>query len=530
MEVVNLTFEQAKIIDQRTIEKGVPEKILMGLASQSACITLQHLNLLKDSYFYIFLCGSGNNGGDGFALAYLMISSLYVKPNQIKVFYNPPKTESSQFYFDLLKQTVILHPLEEFLGNTFKQEELFLYKHIIFIEALLGSGQKDLPKEPISHILKKIQLYKQQFPITHIAMDIPAGLSEEYMNLNSNEFLNFFDLPIPDLIFSFGLPKLALSIHPKIHAKATIYHLPCGFDPVVQNEVINSSTKFLNLEKTDNFSFLLKEKFDHKYSSGYGWLFSGSKNLEGASLLASKAFFYSGGGILHLIHFSSEKEIFLNSDPSIIFRTIDIFIDQYRYLKLPNCIAIGSGVLPKDIETYKDFFIKFFQYLSQQQNVPIIILDAYATKFILDQEYPETLRKYTILTPHIGEWKELGGAFPYLVKNWQSILEFHHQLRCSILIKGSISFFLPYPFENYKNKVFLWKYQNQHLAVAGSGDVLVGLFLRIFSKLNSNNFSENLVFAIRTVLSLQNMIAFETSTSFEQLQNIKEFLKNEVSL
>lgn len=525
---VNLTFQQVKTIDQQTIERGITEQILMGLASQSACITLQHLNLLNKNCYYIFLCGSGNNGGDGFALAYLMLSSLLVKPNQLLVFFNPPKSKSSQYYFDLLKRNMVVQPLEEFLQEPLKEEELFQYKNIVFIEALLGSGQKDLPKEPLWSILKKIQFYKNKLPnAIYIAIDIPAGLSEEYKN--PKEFFDFFTLPIPDFIFNFGLPKLALSIHPKISAKAKIYSLPCGFDPEVQKNVIESNPMFLEIRKTNDFSFFLKEKYDHKYSSGYAWLFSGSKNLEGASLLAGKAFFYSGGGILHLIHFTNEKELFLTLEPSIIYRHIDSCKEQYQNLKLPSCIAIGCGVLPEDIENNKAFFIEFFKYLSQCEKQPIVILDAYATKLILDPEYPEKLKQFTILTPHIGEWKELGGASPYIVKHWDSILNFHKQLNCSILIKGSISFFLPYPFETLKNKIFLWKYQNEYLAVAGSGDVLIGLLLRLFSKISLENFPENLVFAIQTVLSLQNEIASQSSTSFEQLQKIKEIV-NEVLL
>ncbi|MFN3246849.1 MAG: bifunctional ADP-dependent (S)-NAD(P)H-hydrate dehydratase/NAD(P)H-hydrate epimerase, partial [Leptonema sp. (in: bacteria)] len=58
-----ITFEQAKLIDKKTIEKGVDEKILMGLASQSALISMMHLNLVSKNYLYLFLCGSGNNGG-----------------------------------------------------------------------------------------------------------------------------------------------------------------------------------------------------------------------------------------------------------------------------------------------------------------------------------------------------------------------------------------------------------------------------------------------------------------------------------
>lgn len=527
MEMNFITYRQAEEIDQKTIEKGIPEKILMGLASQSAFITMLYLNLIKKQNFYIFLCGSGNNGGDGFTLAYLLLSSLKVKKKQIEIFCSQPKKETSQYYQNLLlNYKKSFYSLEDFISKFQINALISKYKKIIFIEALLGSGQKDLPKEPILQILKKLKKFKEIYKkkIIHIALDVPAGLSEEYQNFNSRSFLDFFDLPIPDFIFNFGLPKFVLGIHPKINAYSKIYYLPCGFDPKVEKEVVKNNTQFIQLKKTKNFEFLYKQKEDHKYTSGYGWIFAGSKNLEGASLLASKSFFYSGGGILHLIHFSKEKEIFLKFDPSIIYHHINEFKENYQNLKIPNCIAIGTGISSEDFKNYKFFFINFLKYLSKLENLPVILLDAYSTKLILESEYPENLKKYTIITPHLGEWKELGGAFPYLVKNWDLILEFHKKMNCSVLIKGSISFFIPYFFKE-ENKVYIWEKQNQNLATAGSGDILIGILCRYFSKMDNQKFPEFLLKGIELILSLQNEIAKDFSTSYEHLQKLKEFFR-----
>lgn len=527
MEMNYITYKQAEEIDKKTIERGIPEKILMGLASQSALITMLHLNLINKRNFYIFLCGSGNNGGDGFTLAYLLISSLKVKSDQIEIFCSQPKKETSQYYQSLLfKIEKKFYTFEDFLKNFQIDPLLNQYKKVLFIEALLGSGQKDLPKEPILQILQKLKKFKEIYKknIIHIALDVPAGLSEEYQNFSSRSFLDFFDLPIPDYIFNFGLPKLVLGIHPKINSYSKIYYLPCGFDPKVEKEVVKNNIQFIQLKKTKNFKFLYKQKEDHKYTSGYGWIFAGSKNLEGASLLASKSFFYSGGGILHLIHFSEERDIFLKYDPSVIYHHIDYFKENYQNLKIPNCIAIGTGISPEDYKKYKFFFINFLKHLSNLKNPPVILLDAYSTKLVLESDYPENLKQYTIITPHLGEWKELGGDFPYLVKNWDLILEFHKKLNCSVLIKGSISFFIPYRFKEEK-KVYIWKKQNQNLATAGSGDVLVGTLCRFFSKIENQKFSEFLLKGIKTILSLQNEIATDYSTSYENLLKLKEFLK-----
>lgn len=520
MEINLITFEQAKQIDEKTIQKGIEEKILMGLASQSACITLQHLNFIHRDYHYIFLCGSGNNGGDGLALAYLLLSTTIVKPEQIFIYLkDSPKSHASQFYYELLKQNdIAIYPLEEFL-----QKDINLDKKNLIFEGLLGTGQRDLPRSPYKEILLRIKDIKNRNiqSVLHIALDLPAGLSEVYSEDNEESYINFFGLPIPDYILNFGLKKLAL-IHPLIQSYSKIYVLPCGFDPQVQNQVIKEQPKFKLWKYINDDELFRKKAFEHKYQSGYAWLFASSRNMEGAGILSAKSFFYSGGGILHFIHFSDNRKDFLQIEPSIIYHHIDEWKNHYKSVKLPRSIVMGPGLSKNDIETHKKNIFDFFHYLVSVNHYPILILDAYATKLVKEKDFPEKLKPFTIITPHLGEWKQLSGAFPFITSNWNKIFKLHEELGVSILLKSSISFFLPsiYFLENNMPVVYIWKYQNPHLSVAGSGDVLTGLISSYFSKNNEYNLS-NLVRGMNLILSLQFKIAKQHSTAYDQLTTLK---------
>jgi NAD(P)H-hydrate repair Nnr-like enzyme with NAD(P)H-hydrate dehydratase domain/NAD(P)H-hydrate repair Nnr-like enzyme with NAD(P)H-hydrate epimerase domain len=527
MEMNLITFEQAKLIDKKTIEKGVDEKILMGLASQSALISMMHLNLVSKNYLYLFLCGSGNNGGDGLALAYLLAGTPSIDQRQIIIYLkDQPRSESSQFYYQmLLKNQFNIKQLHEFDWNFVN---LTKFEKIIVIEALLGTGQKNIVNEFYKKILTKIKLLKIEFKekIVHLALDLPAGLSEEYENFNEKDYLSFFDLPIPDYIFNFGLKKLVL-LHPLIQSKSKIYVLPCGFDPESQQSVLRNQLEFIEWDQKENFEIFNKKPYEHKYQSGYGWLFAGSNNMEGAAILSTKAFFYSGGGILHLIHFSKNRDYFLNADPSVIFHHIEEWKESYQNLKLPNSIVIGPGISNIDIEKYKIYLLKFFNDIVQKKYFPKIILDAFATTLILDESYPKELLPYTIITPHLGEWKQLNGEFPYLVSNWEKIKKMYERLGVSILIKGSISFFMPsLLLKDAKPVVYVWKYQNPHLSVAGSGDVLTGIILSYFSKIKEMNIY-NLLEGLKTILTLQNHTAKNHSTAYDQVQNIRKILNQD---
>ncbi len=516
MEIKNcISFHQAKEIDEKTILKGVPETILMGLAAQSVVISLIHLDLVDHDYEYIFVCGRGNNGGDGLAIAYLLKGFNY--DLNIKIFLqNTPKSESSLFYYhQLLKNQIQIQKLEDFINEDFSNNQ-----RKIIIEALLGSGQKDKPAGIFSEVLQKVKVLKNSNSIL-ISIDLPAGLSEIYENFEISLFEKFFDLSIPDYIFNFGYPKLATALHPLLNAKSKIFNLPCGFDPEVEKEVIENHLQVQILEEDLDFSFFKKKLNDHKYTAGYSWIFAGSKEMEGAAILSSQAFFASGGGILHLIYPDvSSKNSLLHFDPGIILHNFDSFFSEFENYKIPHTIGIGPGLSRSDIEKYKNYFIRLFNYLKNFKK-KFIILDAYATTLILDKQYPEELKPFTLITPHVGEWQQMGGIYPYLSSNIDKLYHFATTTRASVLIKGSISLFIP-SIEKENRKIYIWQKQNSNLAIAGSGDVLTGIFCASFCKISFIELKD----LIQKSLSLQYHTTSFHSKASDQILYIRNLLKN----
>ena len=89
----------------------------MGMAS------LSFYNLTKDLYkessSIIILCGKGNNGGDGYALAYFLYTEGL---NPILYFWEEPIAQEASFYFELIK----LHP-QQMYKATFALDSVFNY-------------------------------------------------------------------------------------------------------------------------------------------------------------------------------------------------------------------------------------------------------------------------------------------------------------------------------------------------------------------------------------------------------------------
>ncbi|NTW78019.1 MAG: bifunctional ADP-dependent NAD(P)H-hydrate dehydratase/NAD(P)H-hydrate epimerase, partial [Syntrophaceae bacterium] len=73
MKLANV--EEMRLMDHRAMEElGIIEEILMENAALAAIHLLQIEFGIRDKNFVIF-CGSGNNGGDGLAVARLIHSN-----------------------------------------------------------------------------------------------------------------------------------------------------------------------------------------------------------------------------------------------------------------------------------------------------------------------------------------------------------------------------------------------------------------------------------------------------------------------
>ena len=65
-------YEATRRIDTETIDSGFPEAQLMGQAALASLHALA--DRLRGTKRLFLLCGTGNNGGDGLALAYMLLT------------------------------------------------------------------------------------------------------------------------------------------------------------------------------------------------------------------------------------------------------------------------------------------------------------------------------------------------------------------------------------------------------------------------------------------------------------------------
>ena len=169
-----LTARAMQEADRATIEDyGLPGFTLMETASRG---TLRHVarrfGPLRRKRV-VLLCGKGNNGGDGLALARL----LYERGSDVRVVTLGPAGELSpdaRRNFDLLKRLV--ENDQDGRLHLHEVEDAEVLAHLppadLYVDALLGTGLTSALREPVLSLVRWLEGRSE--PV--VAVDVPTGL------------------------------------------------------------------------------------------------------------------------------------------------------------------------------------------------------------------------------------------------------------------------------------------------------------------------------------------------------------------
>ena len=180
-----LSVAQMREADRYTIEKGTPSKELMRRAAQGV---YDAYSGWKD-HAVLIVCGSGNNAGDGYALAEIlkdqgMEPAVYCLYERF--------SEDGAYYFNrcLEKGVRILRH---------GQDSVDFGAYGVLIACMLGTGFSGMPREPIAGAIRAINEARKNHGVYVIAVDINSG-----MNGDTGES----ELAVKsDLTVSIGYPK-----------------------------------------------------------------------------------------------------------------------------------------------------------------------------------------------------------------------------------------------------------------------------------------------------------------------------------
>lgn len=444
---------------------NVPSIVLMENAAKN--ISNLILGKFENLNSVGIICGKGNNGGDGFAVArHLSNSGL-----KIICIYIGDENEMSD---DCRTNYRILSNISKNRKNVrikkfISLDDIAKLKNTdVIIDAILGSGFSGELKEPILSIIKKINSYSNK----KVAIDVPTGLNSDsgYGSLVFNA----------DMTITLGEFKKGLFISKGYESCGEIFLEEIGVGRDYFDKIITSA--YL-VEQEDIYSFLPKRsKTLNKYSAGKVLSISGSYDYPGAAILTSGSAFLSGAGAVILAVPDLVKKYIYKNLPEVVIQVYGnknskfINADDYQNLqqkiKWSDVVALGSG-LGREDET-----IEFVNLFLSKKEYKSCVIDADAL-FAIKDNLNKINFSNCILTPHLGEFSFLINTPVEDIKkdiiNYG--IEFTKKHKTTLVLKGA-----PTIIFNKEGKSFVNSSGNSGLAKFGSGDVLTGIISGLLSQ------------------------------------------------
>ena len=444
--------EQIKKLDAFTIEKeGISSVELMERAS--AAFVKEFIQFYSKDFAVTILCGLGNNGGDGMAIARMLMNKAY----NVNVFVISldNSTASKEFTAEFLK----LEDMIDIRQITQRRDIPVFDPEAIIIDAMLGSGINRNVTGLLSEVITSINNSKCEI----VAVDIASGLFSSKPNLEQA-------IIQPTFTFSFQVPKLAFFLPQNHFYTGEIRLLDIGLS---EEFMAKEPTPYVLIEKKCIVKLIKKRsKFSHKGNYGHVLLFAGSHGKMGAALLASKGAFRTGCGLITVL--TEEKET-----PIVQTGIWEAMCLSYQTTDstptLPEnknfTIGIGPGI------GLGEQALRFIEYFLKYSNKPLVI-DADGLNLIsLNNYLIKLIPAKSILTPHPKEFERLAGQWSNDYERLEKQRGFSITHNIYIILKGAhTSVSTPEGF------VFINSTGNPGLATAGSGDVLTGIITSLLAQ------------------------------------------------
>lgn len=398
-------------------------------------------------------CGTGNNGGDGLAIARL----LSLRGYHVDTFVIRSSDKQSDDFganFNHLSKSSFIQEIQ------FEDQLPEIRNSEIVIDALFGSGLT----HQLEGLFAETVNYLNNSKAIIVSVDIPSGLFCDNV-LEGNCAIK------AKHTVSFQVPKLAFFLLSNYDYVGEWHVVDIGLDKEFVNKC---DSKFVTIdEEFVKINLHTKQKGDHKGSNGRALLIAGSYGKMGAAVLAGKAALRSGLGLLtiHAPHCGYEilqtslPEAMVSPDLTEFYFGEAPEIDQY------NAIGIGPG-----IDT-KQKTVKAFETLLKQFKEPLLI-DADAINIL--STHPSLLSivpENSIITPHFKEFERLTGKWENDLERIERQILFAKKHNVIVVFKGPNTTISTPTGEVYFNTT-----GNPGMAKGGSGDVLTGILTSLLAQ------------------------------------------------
>jgi len=398
-------------------------------------------------------CGTGNNGGDGLAIARMLDDHQY-KALNIKVARFSDKA-SDDFNVNLrrIEQTGIS------LVEIGPGEELPVEQSQVIIDALLGSGLN----KPLQGDYKRLVSYINSIGKTVVSVDVPTGF--------------FADGEIPqdatavkaDLVITFQQPKINFLLPESAPFIKCLEVVNIGID---EKFVQSLNAVYLAIEEKDIRKMLKpRTRFSNKGTYGHALIVAGQPETMGAALLSATACAYAGSGLVTACVPESGLTA-LNSNMPEIMAIVRKGTEQPK-IEWAKFDAIGVG---PGLGKTEDTFALLKAIITNYDNP--VVFDADALNLLsMHKELWGQIPENSILTPHMKEFDRLFGEHGNWWQRMQTGLKKAREHKLYIVLKNDYTLTITPNCKIYFNTT-----GNAAMATGGMGDILTGIITSLLAQ------------------------------------------------
>lgn len=372
-----VTCKEMKALDGNMIEGiGIPSCVLMERAALKVAEELERMLADKKQEERILcVCGSGNNGGDGVAVARIL--KLHGYRTSLYLVGNPDHRT-----VEMQRQLDIAAACQVPVVNNLETEE-----YTTIVDAIFGVGLTREIKGEYRELIAELN----EMPGWKVAVDLPSGVDGD----TGAELGIAFHA---DLTVTFAFRKAGLCLYPGRKLAGQVVVADVG---IYRED--GAEPKLFLTEKSDLRELPEKEADGNKGTFGKILAVAGSSGMCGAAFLSASGVFATGAGMVKIV---TPEENRIPLQTMLPEAMISCTGDWGKDFEWCDVLVIGPGIgMTVKAADKVEFFLK-----KAKQEKKQVVLDADGLNLLAENpKWKNYLGRHVILTPHMGEMSRLTG-------------------------------------------------------------------------------------------------------------------------
>lgn len=460
--MITITPAQMKELETRFMsEYNIPGALLM---EHAALGVVDAIRRYTDKGTVVFLCGPGNNGGDGYAAARLWQA-------------RSGKSHIVEVTADVRGDALLNRNLAKMMRIPFQDasefEELPLCD--VIVDALFGTGLARAVEGYAGALIHWANDRHDFGGTPVIAVDIPSGIDG-----TTGEVLGYEAIHATETVTFHRIKQgLFLGNAPNYVGKITVQPIliPLGGD-------LDYDYDGLEIYEPDDLTSepiapFKRSQVCHKGDFGRVVLFCGSRGMAGAAALCANAAMRSGAGLTTILCRESLLPILQTLAPGAMCAVLP----EQNGLLLPESVEVARKALDRADAACigcglgQSSDVMPILRLFAQAECPVV-WDADALNLLAKSDGILPLKEADVITPHPGEAARLLDCDPEeITEDALSALDRLHDLcGCTVVLKGARTLIT----DGIRTACNL--YTSPALAKGGSGDVLAGIITALLAR------------------------------------------------